>query len=429
MKKAIKIILCISVICLGACFFTGCGDTRPLPKDIPTAMVIIEGKHNNSKKIEVFLHDEIKEIYSSFGNACIIVADGDPSILHKDGNMVGAYDPQYIENSKNDYQYKAIWEREYLNPQIALLTEAIANCTPDDDEVDTLKALQLAAEALEQMESWMGENVNKKIIICDTGLSTSGEVNFLNTDCNTLLKGNEQIAMENIKGKKFEQLLSYLDNKKNIPDLSGVTIRWYGLGKVDKPQPELNNVTISNLQYIWGKILSKAGAIPDQVGGIDKEFGYFVATIANESENFDKSVTPIIFWDGKGIEISNNEIEFEKRTDEVKDKKKAIEVLQPYVDNLKNYPDMRLLLVGTTARVKEGSEELSKKRAEKVREMLIELGISPDRIEVKGLGANASWHEEEWINGEFVESIAEKNRAVFIFSRDSEQAKEIMNEN
>ena len=105
-----------------------------------------------------------------------------------------------------------------------------------------------------------------------------------------------------------------------------------------------------------------------------------------------------------------------------------MKVIEPYAANLNHYPDMELLLVGTTADVNGGSVELSKMRAEKVKALLVELGIPEEHILTAGLGADSPWHKNEWIDGIFHEEIAEENRSVYILSADSEEAESILSE-
>ena len=59
MRKFDTFLLCICC----AIFFTGCTNQPELPES-SVNMVILAGKHNNSKNININLEDEINGIYS-----------------------------------------------------------------------------------------------------------------------------------------------------------------------------------------------------------------------------------------------------------------------------------------------------------------------------------------------------------------------------
>lgn len=451
MKKFGKFILLFFIVTLYAFINIGCPE-RQLPTQTPTALVILVGNHSNSKKLDVPLQEKIKEVYSNFGNICVIVIDGDPSVVRdENNNMVGYYDSEYIKRSKDDYKYKDIWERDYLNPQIEILKKQLNNIRAKTPEVDTLKALQIAAELLNFMEVSMGSEIKKEILIYDTGLCTSGTLNFLNPEHYKYIKNNIRIWENDKKIEEVKELIDELDNKMEIPSLSDVIITWYGLGKVDAPQSKLSNLSINNLQYVWGEILNRTKVTSSNIGGTDAKYGIFVSLNSDESITGSPMVTPIFLWDIEGEEdteaqsdiesesyieetipiLTEEDLGFLPNSDEYRSEKDAHSVLQPYANNLQNYPNMRILLVGTTADPNRngGSILLSEQRAKKVKDTLIALGISEDRIDIIGLGANSPWYENEWENGYFDESIAKRNRVVRIIPRNSKKAIQIMGDN
>lgn len=431
MTRRVTTSILIAICCL---VLMGCSASK-LPEEPPTALVLIVGKHNNSKVIDVSLKDKIQSIYGSFGNICVIVCDGNPSVLYNnEGEKVGFYTSQFIEESKEKYQYQSIWKRDYLGVQTQTLVQAIDGCSADDEEVDTLKALQVAADALNEMVNAMDpddvEQIKKEIIILDTGLATSGELNFLNEEPLELLLSPEQIREESEKRERVQELIEFLDTKMEIPDLSGVVITWYGMGKVAEPQEPLSNLAVDNLQYIWEELLKKAGALVPGTSSADKKTSYFVPTTSDKEEMYDKDVTivPIVNLTQDERERMDYEVkvEFVANQDVFANEEEAHDILLSYLEQARQYPERQVLLVGSTANYNEGSIELSQERAEKVKQLLVELGMEENRIEVLGLGAEAPWHEDEWVDGFFEEEIAKRNRTVWVMFRDSDKAKKLL---
>lgn len=218
-----------------------------------------------------------------------------------------------------------------------------------------------------------------------------------------------------------------------IPDLSDITVTWYGLGEVDKPQPNLSKLDKENLQYIWSEILKKSEAIPSKARNIKSD--YFVQLKGYEVEISEEYVTPVIWWEGVGnieseeeIIIKEEEIGFVANYAKYSSVEKANEVLRPYAKNLLNYADLKILLLGTTSSYGGGSVELSMQRAEKVKESLVELGVPEERIVTVGLGYNEEFCENDSPNGEFIEEIGKNNRAVSMLPLESEKAQKALNE-
>ena len=472
MKRAINIF--IIFVLLISLSFSSCGTTDSY--EMPTGLAILIGNHSNSKKHNISIDEEVTQVYSSFGNICIIGVDGNPSVLkNNEGKIIGYIDSAESERRKGiKNNNKKYWETHFLSSQVKDVIQNLS--TPSDDsEVDTLKSISMAVKALNEMERSMGEDIKKEIIIYDTGLCTSGALSFVDSDWTKYITNSIKIGENENTASEIGDLVDNLKNRLELPDLTDISITWYGLGNVADPQPELTNLQIINLQYIWGELLIKSGATPSNIKGSDSQYGIFVV-INSDGNNieYDKYVTTISFEDtiyeeqpitSESIhEVSETEHEiifspettaqiktinsepettilseiklpeeilgFERNKSEYLSNEAADKVLQPYAQKLIEHPKIRILLVGTTADPNRngGSISLSEERGEKVKASLIELGVSETRIDVVGIGATGYWYENEWKNGYFYESIAIKNRAVIILSRDSLKAKKIMGE-
>ena len=70
---------------------------------------------------------------------------------------------------------------------------------------------------------------------------------------------------------------------------------------------------------------------------------------------------------------------------------------------------------------------LSEKRAAKVKEYLVKLGVPANRMKIYGWGARSSLYDPgEWVGNDFKEKVAKKNRAVHLMSEESEYAQELL---
>lgn len=422
--------LFVAIIFLLALFTSGCKrQDNELSEEMPIVLVVLTGNHANSQNFDIQLNSVAQKVYSSFGNIGIIVVDGNPTLLYNEDTkgIAGCYSIEILMESQKVYNLNdTTWKRQYLTPQIDSFQEVFEASIADDPEVDTLKALQIAVEALNTIEASMGTEVKKEILVLDTGLCTSGALSFLQPNCLALLMNEKKLWEDEEKIKEVSFLINSLDDAAEIPNLFDITITWYGLGKTDYPQPNLTNLNVQNLQYLWGEILKKSGVTPSCAPGADGKYGIFVATSASASITSKQLVTPIINWtvptEENTPKLTEEMLGFEPNLSSFRSETQVNEILLPYASNLMNYPDMEILLVGTTSSWNGGSVALSVERAEKVKEKLVEFGVSGDRIHIIGLGYNLDFCQNDTPDGIFVETIAKENRAVFILPYSSEKA-------
>lgn len=411
---------------------------RELPKKSELVVLILD-KNNNSNNIiptSITSADKIKEIYNSIGNLCIVVSDGNPSILCNDDKRVGYLNETEIKTFIEKYRAPRYFERELISPKLDEIVSSINECAPDDDESDLLKSLQLASEIIKDMENKTIKakeskdvddalKIEKKIIICSTGLSTTGNgVNFCSSDWNSFLS-NEEFIENSERIDKMLQKIDDLSNRNEIPDLSQISVEWYGIGQVSQgsnsTQDELEKLTQENLKTIWKTILDKANASTS-----NQDNTYFISEVFDESKiKYDTNISPVTVGT---FTISEIELGgFVGNSAEFLNIDKAKKALFPLATSLKR-SGIKYLLVGTTANDNTFDSldpyKLSKDRAEAVKSILIEMDVPENQLITIGLGINAPWHEDELnYNGDVVESIAKRNRAVVFKPYDSNEAK------
>lgn len=389
-------------------------------------MAVLTGLHNNSAKVELdsILKDKIYDVLYDFGTFRIIVIDGDPNVsIDKNGHAIGYVDPIYLQQSKQLKQVNpSLWESSQHIPRVNDIYESIVQLTPDSPEVDTLTAIKEAGEMLHGMLRGQEQSNALELVIFDTGLCTAGPLSFLQMNMLDLLFTEEKLSIDEI-----QPLIQSLNDHADLPDLTGIRVIWYGLGKVAGDQ-KLSNLNIENLRTIWTAILQSANAIPYDPNS-DSTSNYFSFVPTYSEANYAQPVTKVINWN-KGEKILEESLGgFEENSSRFLDKQAAIIALTPIANNLKNYSSMEIMLVGTTSDPERhgGDVQLSKERADAVKELLINLGVSDSQITTYGWGANEPFYDErEWEGNHYIQAIAASNRSVIVISKNNDLASRVL---
>jgi hypothetical protein len=299
-------------------------------------------------------------------------------------------------------------DRVYTQQADGLLAN-LASVKAKTQEADVLQALNIASRSLADAP----QGSSKQIIVLDSGLSTKGVLNFTTSD---FLDADPSVAVD------------YLVGQKAIPNFSGITVTFVGLGDTSSPQQQLSGSQVDNLKQIWRGIVEKgngkANILNSLPGGNIPTAGYptvsTVSVLSDASSTFDNS-SAVVF----------HNIQFIGDCATYSDSEAAVNALQPVANYMKAHPNFSVLLVGTTAG--DGDREyclkLSSARAAVVRSTLISMGISGDRITTIGKGYDDEWHIPDISNGHLIESVAAQNRKVVLLDASSEEAKKIIAQN
>ena len=376
---------------------SGCGRSGGAGTDdaVPTAVALVLGAHANSRSLNLnspLIREAVEDAIASFGFVSVISEDGSPDLITADNYTV----PEQYRGNPGLLQ-------ELAQKQAGALLAGLEDVRADDPEADTLEALRLAVRALASAP----EGAKKEIIAVDTGLSTTGLLDFRS---NLLSAAPETVA----------QLLA---DRQALPDLTGITVKWQQLGDVSEPQQSLSPAQAKKLSAIWQAIVEKAGGVYEPsatVANPGGESGSLPAVSpvelpADEPIAFDLSAagdfeTPQF--------LTEEQVQFEGDSDRYLRPEAVDAVLAPLAAYLKEHGDFRMLLIGTTAGDEDG-EELSERRAERVKASLTALGVPASRILTLGLGCRDPWH----IAGAGSDgALAAQNRKVVLLSADSPEA-------
>lgn len=408
MKKKITALLTIMCLIIVATSLTGCGGKTSSKESSGRAAVCYviaptansQGLNFNSPLVQDTIYDTVL----NYGYISVVVVDGNPELVAADSYDI---DAQYKKASKEKLKTDA---RSKTTNLITYMESQIAN----DPQVDYLEGLRMAVRSLSSLKGYD----SKTIILIGTALSTQGTLNFQN----------------NLLSAEPDAVLDLLEEKNEIPDFTGITVVSQQMGDVASPQQKLSETQKKRLQEIWAGIVERGGgtfvyndimANPVATGTTYPE----VDPIELPTES------PVVF-DEKMIDKDENLLEepvmlTEEQVSFVPDKaiyldeNEAVSTIQPIAAYLVENTQISIMLAGTTA----GDEDsdytmtLSKKRADAVRETLIQLGVDESRIVAVGLGSNNPWH----VYGVGYEgSVAASNRAVVLLDASSDTAKEIL---
>ena len=349
----------------------GCASASAKNNSAPTAVALVLGCHANSRDLNLnspLIKEEVTQAIVSFGFVSVIANDGAPGLVSADNYQV-----------PEQYRGNAQLLRTMAEKSAASLLSGLSQVRADDAEVDTLEALRLAVRTLASAP----EGAQREIVVVDTGLSTSGILNF----------GN------NILSAPAATVADLLAEKEAIPDFTGITVEWQQMGDVSAPQQTLSAAQVRQLTDIWQAIVEKGG-------------GTFISslTVANPGSEsgdlppvstVDLPATEPVAFDPNAMGdfdtpqfLSEEQVRFVSDSDIYLEPDRADAVIAPVAAYMKENPAFTMLLIGTTAGDGSSAESLalSARRALAVKNTLVSLGVPGERILTLGLGSADPWH-------------------------------------
>lgn len=407
MKKIISIILMLACVITLVSTLAGCSGNGVKAPAEKAAVCYVIANTANSKGLNFnspLVQDTVYSTVRNYGFIAVVNADGKPEIVH-----AASYDLE--DKYKSASKEKLDMDARSKATNIILSMQSIM---ADDPEVDYLESLRLAVRTLSSLEGYD----SKTIVLMGTGLSTTGVMNFNN----------------NLISAEPEMVINLLNEKSEIPDFKGITVYSQQLGDVAAPQQELTSAQRIKLEKIYGGIVETGGGI--------FVYNEIIANPVDDTKQY-PSVTPVKL--PSDAPISFEEVVFEEEnifeepvflTEEkigfVADKDillnptEASETLRPVAEYLASHPSISIVLAGTTAGDSDSdfTMTLSKQRAEAVKDALIDLGVSADRIITLGLGSEKDpWHV---YNAGYDGAAAAGNRKVVLLDASSERAAPIL---
>ena len=413
MKKSIKLIL-MTVLTLTIAFVTGCSKDKGAEASSKPAVAYIIGEVKNSPKVDMSLpiiNDTLVDCAKNFGHAYAIRIDGAPKLeLDKSLDIEERFKKASKERLNIDANNKASAFLDEMNDIKAVTAE-----------VDYLEALRCASDSINQGTE---DFTDKTIICCGSGISTTG---YLNCNNNVLNASPENIA-------------DMLEEECILPDLNGVKVYWVGMGKVEAPQTKLSPKQVMQLEDIWKAVIERAGGVfePTTLADKDTESNAssslpevsVVSLPAEQPIHFSSASLDTVSPEEAFVEptiLSESQITFVGDSAEYVNPDEALKTIRPIAEYLCKNSSVNILLVGATAgdSTNDYTSNLSQKRSDSVKNTLVKLGVSSDRIISVGMGTNDPWHIP---NAGTTGSLASDNRKVVILNSTTDMAKGIISQ-
>jgi outer membrane protein OmpA-like peptidoglycan-associated protein len=408
-KTIIMTFACVLMLSL-VLGLSGCAFSTTDSADEKSAVCFVLGNTANSQGLNLtspLVQDTIYDVIRNYGYISVVNCDGNP-----DAVMSTSFDIDARYKNASSTKLDSDAQTNTTN----LLSE-MATVVADDPEVDYLGALSLAVRSLSSLDGYD----SKTIVVVGAGLSTTGALNFQN----------------NLLSADANTIVDLLKEKSEIPDFSGLTVVWQQLGDVASPQQELTSAQKNLLQEIYSGIVEAGGGtfVYDSYlcNAVNEEISYPAVSVvdlpADTPISFSEDILSGSEDDGEAfsdpVVLSEEQVTFVADSDQYTDEESAITVLTPIADYLIEHPSVKILLVGTTAgdTNTDGAVTLSQKRAEAVRESLINLDVDQDQVLALGLGSDNPWHV---YGAGYDGAIASSNRAVYILDATSETAQELL---
>ena len=269
--------------------------------------------------------------------------------------------------------------------------DAIAAARARTPESDLLGALHLAAREL------AGRRGLRTLVVIDSGLSTTGRLDF---------------TTPGLLDAQPRELADTLRDAEELPDLSGVTVVFRGLGDTAAPQQQLDQVRRAQLVEIWSAIARQAGATNVDVdtarleGAADPTVPA-VATVAPG---------PGFQCAGTTMSLTGGPFAFRPDSHEFIDAQAAVAALRPVADQLRS-EQITATVFGHTAGIGEMANRIrfSDERAQAVADVLIDLQVPIPQLHVEGLGSEFPGFVADYDgSGRLLPAAAALNRSVFV---------------
>lgn len=391
-------IIFLTVIMAAGCSF---GNEK---NNEPVHLAVIIGAHANAPRVNTsVMYDAVLEACGQSGSTIsLIVNDGAP--------YTSVITIPETKSGLSSEKYRTIAE-ERASQILSMADQMFAKTA----ESDLLSAVTLAGRQLNAEEDG-----RKELIIIDSGLTTAEPLDF------------SESLLENITA---EQVVSLLDAQRALPDLQEIdSVRFFNIGDVAEPQTRITEANRETLIEVWEGILKQAGAkeiefrtdLPLSAFYAEGEVPK-VSTVTVLERASALVLTEMNFSEIDAVSFDEETIAFLADTDELVDREAAREALEGVAVYMAAHPDFRAMLVGTTAKFGrlENCISLSEKRAEAVKELLVENGVDGDRLDTVGMGYENPFYKNDQKDGGLDEAAAAQNRAVILIDASGNVAEQM----
>lgn len=349
MRQYIITVLSIVVCSVVGLTLSACDDSASSGTN-SGAIAIIASNRSNQQRFNLLSSEHIISAIDDHmgGTFYVISADGVPRLVVS----IDSTSTRQDDTDKEDYEVSVLE---------AMLTPA------EKPESDMLSALSLAASSLAHASG------DRTILVVDSGISTAGAMAFQNTG---LLEPHADV----------DAMVERMRSAGALPDLTGVTVRWFGLGSVEDPQPLLDTAAKSRLKNLWTKLITAAnGEVVFDDTPMMKDTGDDLLTVPE--------VTPVPvgafeLGEAPSLEMSlpDTEVGFEADVDVLRNEEVAKSRIQEAAAQIRSSGVSEVRVTGCTSSwgTAEHRQDLSERRAEVVAGLLENNGVKVTSITGRG---------------------------------------------
>ncbi|RDI24508.1 OmpA family protein [Lentzea flaviverrucosa] len=355
------------------------GTAGSCPASSGKALTLVVGARMGSQRPS--LPNEVKSLVQTTaeqgGRVQVVRVDGQPTV---------ALSADVKVDAQNDAR-----KQKKVAEAVEKVASVVTQLEPKKAEADVLGAL---AEASRVTPS------GGTIVLIDSGLSTAGALSYQDNRMFSVVPAD---------------MAAYLKNGNLLPDLTGKSVVLVGLGGTAEPQAPLDENLRGKVAELWRTVVTAAGA------GCTAD-----VQVASRRDAFETTVpvTPVKLPEppppfkecGTTVLSDSGAVGFVPDQAEFRDPAAAERTVRDLATPVAGGNE-KFTLIGNTATVgpEAGLKELSKRRAEKVKELLVRLGITADRVTTRGDGASGPHHVQDLgPGGVLLPGPAAQNRSVVV---------------
>jgi outer membrane protein OmpA-like peptidoglycan-associated protein len=336
---------------------------------------------------------KIQELFKDNKNATfsIVLADGNPEI--ESSSLIEVEKRGYTQTDRDEEIENAVAEISKVY-RCALGLDGISSSA--SSESDLALALSKASGFFEI------EGSQREIFVLSNGISTAGQVNFINDGVPNL---------ENFSGK-VEQYAT----QNALVDLKGANVNWIGLGQTDdNHQEKLGTQALEALAGFWKLVVEQSNGVVSSINPGNVVIGQphpNSLMISQVGTNFEKVCINEELGEEQGLVFVGNKTDFEEPS-------VAQESIQAIARKILASDCIgKIIITGYVASNTDkdsfdgvGDVDLSQRRADVVADLLNEYGVT---AEIETIGAG--WGDTpDWdADGNFDDALGKANRIVKI---------------
>lgn len=392
---------------LMALTFTGCAAASDTPAE-PVNIAFVVGIADDETKFNAGIQELAALPALPGSDYAFISIEGSPALIGQAGTIPNLTDRGYSE---------VMMDRVRAGIQ-ADLASRLAEYEPKSAQIDLAGATELAVRTLKAN----ADNRRNVLVYYCGGKSTAGLINMLDTPAYKLDPAASAAAVA----------------QKMQADMSGIDVIWYCLGDFGPKQEKLSAFEREQLKAFYEQLFTALGAksVTFKTDLPSREAYSFADTpvsamavkpVVSGLEEL-AELEPEVFEEPdvlhEPIVITEEQVCFVGDKAVYLNPQEAQKVLEPIAQYLAGN-QTTILLCGTTAGDVDTdfTLQLSRDRAEAVKQTLVDFGVAPERILTVGLASSDPWHI---YSAGYDGPDAAANRKVVLLDAASDTAQEIL---